>query len=71
MTKHLLCCEHLELVHGGIEAGVVDCSKACPQILARDSGVWLGGDGVKLQGYLDLDWAERAPLGVVSVWGLQ
>jgi len=55
-------CEQLEPVHGGAEAGAaLDRSKA--HVLRYLQGIvelglrYLGGDGVKLQGYSDSDWA--------------
>ena len=33
--------EHLELVHGGAEAGVLDSNEVCAHVLERYSGVWV------------------------------
>jgi hypothetical protein len=37
---YMFCCEHLELVNGGTEAGALGSNKACAQILEGHSGVW-------------------------------
>ena len=36
----MLCSEHLELVHGGVETGALGGSKTCAQILEGHNGVW-------------------------------
>jgi hypothetical protein len=39
-TRHLLCCQQPELVHGGSEGGSFGGSKAHAQIFAGHSGIW-------------------------------
>jgi hypothetical protein len=39
-TRHLLCCQQPEPVHGGSEGGSLGGSKAHAQICARHSGIW-------------------------------
>jgi hypothetical protein len=40
-ARYMFCCEHLESVHGGVEAGALDSSEACAQVLERYNGVWI------------------------------
>jgi hypothetical protein len=38
---YMFCCEHIELVHGGVEAGTLDSIEACAQVLERYNVVWI------------------------------
>jgi hypothetical protein len=36
----MFCCEHVESVHGGVEASALGSSKGCAQVLERYREVW-------------------------------
>lgn len=37
----MFCCEHTQLVHGGVEEGSLGGSEACAQVSPCYSGVWI------------------------------
>jgi hypothetical protein len=59
----MFCSDPLESVHGGSKARALGRSKTCARVFAGHNGYglrYLGHDEVKLQGCINLDWADNA-----------